>query len=84
MAKSVICTQCGSTTHDIRQCKELNDLEHLTHFNGQEGLYTSKVAGPLVRCMSCNHWGHVMCQALPLQTYTKNKPCEIYCPNCGI
>ena len=35
------------------------------HFKPGFVLPSSRVAGPLVRCMSCNKLGHVMCQSLP-------------------
>lgn len=60
MAKPVICTNCGSTTHDVRQCRDTGSA-YQAHVIASD----SKVAGPLVRCMSCNQYGHVLCQALP-------------------
>jgi len=62
MAKPVICTHCGSTTHDARNCRDLSSFST----SGKEmAVMDSKVAGPMVRCMSCNMFGHVMCQSLP-------------------
>jgi hypothetical protein len=60
MSRPVICTNCGSNRHDIRGCREL-----AAHYKPGLVIPESKVAGPLVRCMSCNKYGHVMCQSLP-------------------
>eukprot|EP01032_Pedospumella_encystans_P013202 gene13202-15213_t len=78
MAKPVICTHCGSTTHDARNCRDI------TSFSTTDKEVTgmdSKVAGPMVRCMSCNLFGHVMCQSLP--PVPAASAGEVYCPNCG-
>lgn len=62
MAKPVICTHCGATTHDARNCRDISSFATVDKdFTAAD----SKVAGPLVRCMSCNMFGHVMCQTLP-------------------
>jgi hypothetical protein len=60
MSRPVICTNCGSNRHDIRGCRDLS-----VHYKSGMVIPDSKVAGPLVRCMSCNKYGHVMCQSLP-------------------
>ena len=60
MARPVICTNCGSNRHDIRGCRDTS-----RHFKPGFVIPDSKVAGPMVRCMSCNTYGHAMCQPLP-------------------
>jgi hypothetical protein len=60
MAKPVICTNCGSPTHDIRNCRDAT-----VHYKQGLTVPDSRVAGPKVRCMACNEYGHVMCQQLP-------------------
>jgi len=69
MAKAVICTHCGSMTHDIRQCREVE---------------LCKVTGPLARCMSCDGWGHTMCTQLPaIRAEEASQQVVVFCPNCG-
>lgn len=58
MSRPVICTLCGSTTHDARSCRDGES-------GGRDARYDSRVEGRWIRCVSCNQFGHTMCQALP-------------------
>jgi hypothetical protein len=76
MSKLVLCTNCGSTTHGLRGC-----MDATVHYKPGIVVPGSKVAGPMVRCMSCNKYGHVMCKPLP-EIPESTAGCVICCVVC--
>lgn len=55
-SRPILCTQCGSTTHDIRACLERDEGSRL-----RGRIQNNLVEDQFTRCMFCNKLGHALC-----------------------
>ena len=58
--RSAICSQCGLTTHDARQCTTLPDIAR------------ARMEDASIRCMSCNQLGHALCKQIVKDSVVKD------------
>ena len=69
--RSAICSLCGLTTHDARQCPTPPEIA------------LARMEDASIRCMSCNQLGHALCKRIAKNTVVTDTQ-HIFCPNCGM